>query len=131
MKKRNSIIVIGLFFLVFLGVGGKYFMDEKKKEQEKGLIEIELQSIVILKQTFSDIKEVKIEKTGHNKATGSYRMFVTMTDIHDQKVSFTYGYWKERNELGDIGIEDSSIQKDGTTNSKIKVILSDGGVEYI
>ena len=84
-----------------------------------------------MKETFSDIKEVTIEKTGHNQSTGSYRMFVTMTDIHNQSVSFTYGYWKEKNELGDIGIEDSNIQKNGITHSKVKVTFSDGGVEYI
>lgn len=51
-------------------------MDKRKADQEKDLIEVERESIVVLKETFSDIKEVKIDKTGHNQSTGSYRIFV-------------------------------------------------------
>ncbi|OEG15246.1 membrane protein [Enterococcus quebecensis] len=122
MKKRNSIIIVGLCLLVFLGVGGKYYMGEKEKE----LIEIERQSIVILKQTFSDIKEVKIEKTGHNKATGSYRMFVEVINNIGESVKFTYSFWKERDEIGSYGIVNTNVQKEGITDSKVKVTYSDG-----
>nr|MBO0435690.1 hypothetical protein [Enterococcus sp. DIV0849a] len=119
-------IVVGLCFLVFLGVGGKYYMDERKKEQEKELIEIERQSIVILKQTFSDIKEVNIEKTGHNKATGSYRMFVEVINNTGESAKFTYSFWKERDEIGSYGNVNTNVQKEGITYSKVKVTYSDG-----
>lgn len=35
MKKRNSMIIIGLCLLALIGFGGKYYMDEKKEEQKK------------------------------------------------------------------------------------------------
>ncbi|MGX7243804.1 hypothetical protein ACWOC1_03020 [Enterococcus quebecensis] len=95
-------------------------------EKEKELIEIERQSIVILKQTFSDIKEVKIEKTGHNKATGSYRMFVEVINNIGESVKFTYSFWKERDEIGSYGIVNTNVQKEGITDSKVKVTYSDG-----
>ncbi|WP_242596414.1 hypothetical protein [Enterococcus ureasiticus] len=101
-------------------------MDERKKEQEKELIEIERQSIVILKQTFSDIKEVNIEKTGHNKATGSYRMFVEVINNTGESAKFTYSFWKERDEIGSYGIVNTNVQKEGITYSKVKVTYSDG-----
>ncbi|WP_254908771.1 hypothetical protein, partial [Enterococcus sp. 7D2_DIV0200] len=115
-----------LCLLVFLGLGGKYYMDERKKDQEKELIEIERQSVIVLKNTFSDIKEVNIEKTGHNKATGSYRMFVDVTGNNGETAKFTYSFWKERDEIGSYGIVNSNVQKEGITASKVKVTYSDG-----
>ncbi|WP_271496135.1 hypothetical protein [Enterococcus sp. 5H] len=126
MKKKGTILIIAISIVVIVGIGGKYFMDERSKEKEKELIEIERQSIVALKNTFSDIKEVIIDKTGHNQTTGSYRMFVKMKDLKGNEVSFTYGYWKEREELGDIGIENPEVQVNGITESKVRVIFSDG-----
>lgn len=126
MKNKWIILVIALSIVVIGGIGGKHFMDERSKEKEQELIEIERQSIVALKNTFSDIKEVIIDKTGHNQTTGSYRMFVKMKDLKGNEVSFTYGYWKEREELGDIGIENPEVQVNGITESKVRVIFSDG-----
>lgn len=126
MKNKWIILVIALSLIAIVGIGGKHFMDERSKEKEQELIEVERQSIVALKNTFSDIKEVIIDKTGHNQTTGSYRMFVKMKDLKGNEVSFTYGYWKERKELGDIGIENPEIQVNGITESKVRVIFSDG-----
>lgn len=126
MKNKWIILVIALSIVVIGGIGGKHFMDERSKEKEQELIEIERQSIVALKNTFSDIKEVIIDKTGHNQATGSYRMFVKIVNTSNNEVSFSYSFWKERNEIGSYGVMNDSIQKEGVTNSKVKVIFSDG-----
>ncbi|ELB39950.1 hypothetical protein A5841_000869 [Enterococcus faecium] len=58
-------------------------------------------------------------------------MFVTMINNHDESVYFTFGFWKERNELGDYGVENKSIQKEGITVNKIRVIFSNNKEEYI
>ncbi|EGP4780467.1 hypothetical protein F6325_002677, partial [Enterococcus faecium] len=91
----------------------------------------EKQSVKVLKNTFADIKEVKIEKSARNEMTGAYCMFVTMINNHDESVYFTFGFWKERNELGDYGVENKSIQKEGITVNKIRVIFSNNKEEYI
>ncbi|OOL63866.1 hypothetical protein B1P86_09825 [Enterococcus faecium] len=95
------------------------------------LLAVEKQSVKVLKNTFADIKEVKIEKSARNEMTGAYRMFVTMINNHDESVYFTFGFWKERNELGDYGVENKSIQKEGITVNKIRVIFSNNKEEYI
>ena len=74
---------------------------------------------------------MKIEKSARNEMTGAYRMFVTMINNHDESVYFTFGFWKERNELGDYGVENKSIQKEGITVNKIRVIFSNNKEEYI
>lgn len=131
MKKRNSIIVIVLCLLVFLGLGGNYYMGERKKDQEKELIEIERQSVIVLKKTFSDIKEVVVNKAGRNPSTGSYSIFVEMVDENSKSVKFSYIFSKERDEIDSYGIINEEVQKIGETNSIIKVIFTDGSEEEI
>ncbi|NRC66136.1 hypothetical protein [Enterococcus faecium] len=129
-KKRRKTIVIILTILT-IGIGGKFYMDKREVQRQKDLLAVEKQSIKVLKNTFADIKEVKIEKSARNEMTGAYRMFVTMINNHDESVYFTFGFWKERNELGDYGVENKSIQKEGNTINKIRVIFSNNKEEYI
>ncbi|EGP5084282.1 hypothetical protein E0T47_000740 [Enterococcus faecium] len=129
-KKRRKTIVIILTILT-IGIGGKFYMDKREVQRQKDLLAVEKQSIKVLKNTFADIKEVKIEKSARNEMTGAYRMFVTMINNHDESVYFTFGFWKERNELGDYGVENKSIQKEGITVNKIRVIFSNNKEEYI
>ncbi|EHK4843419.1 hypothetical protein I6F22_000013 [Enterococcus faecium] len=129
-KKRRKTIVIILTILT-IGIGGKVYMDKREVQRQKDLLAVEKQSIKVLKNTFADIKEVKIEKSARNEMTGAYRMFVTMINNHDESVYFTFGFWKERNELGDYGVENKSIQKEGITVNKIRVIFSNNKEEYI
>ncbi|EGP5245051.1 hypothetical protein EFL49_02150 [Enterococcus faecium] len=129
-KKRRKTIVIILTILT-IGIGGKFYMDKREVQRQKDLLAVEKQSIKVLKNTFADIKEVKIEKSARNEMTGAYRMFVTMINNHDESVYFTFGFWKERNELGDYGVENKSIQKEGITINKIRVIFSNNKEEYI
>lgn len=126
MKKKWTIIFLLVCLVISVGIGGKVILDNKKESKENELIDIERQSIITLKKTFSDIKEVNIEKTGHNKSTGSYRMFVDVTSNNGETAKFTYSFWKERDEIGSYGFVNSNVQKEGTTDSKVKVIYSDG-----
>ncbi|HGD7255743.1 MULTISPECIES: hypothetical protein [Enterococcus] len=129
-KKRRKTIVIILTILT-IGIGEKFYMDKREAQRQKDLLAVEKQSVKVLKNTFADIKEVKIEKSARNEMTGAYRMFVTMINNHDESVYFTFGFWKERNELGDYGVENKSIQKEGITVNKIRVIFSNNKEEYI
>lgn len=129
-KKRRKTIVIILTILT-IGIGEKFYMDKREAQRQKDLLAVEKQSVKVLKNTFADIKEVKIEKSARNEMTGAYRMFVTMINNHDDSVYFTFGFWKERNELGDYGVENKSIQKEGITVNKIRVIFSNNKEEYI
>lgn len=129
-KKRRKTIVIILTILT-IGIGGKVYMDKREVQRQKDLLAVEKQSIKVLKNTFADIREVKVEKSARNEMTGAYRMFVTMINNHDESVYFTYGFWKERNELGDYGVENKSTQKEGITVNKIRVIFSNNKEEYI
>ena len=127
IRKRSLAILL----IVILGIGGKVYMDKREVQKQQDLLAVEKQSIKVLKNTCADIKEVKIEKSARNEMTGAYRMFVTMINNHDESVYFTFGFWKERNELGDYGVENKSIQKEGITVNKIRVIFSNNKEEYI
>ncbi|EGP5214775.1 hypothetical protein [Enterococcus faecium] len=131
MSRKIRKLSLAILLIVILGIGGKVYMDKREAQKQQDLLAVEKQSIKVLKNTFADIKEVKIEKSARNEMTGAYRMFVTMINNHDESVSFTFGFWKERNELGDYGVENKSIQKEGITVNKIRVIFSNNKEEYI
>ncbi|BDP84909.1 hypothetical protein EfmAA610_21190 [Enterococcus faecium] len=113
MSRKIRKLSLAILLIVILGIGGKVYMDKREAQRQKDLLAVEKQSVKVLKNTFADIKEVKIEKSARNEMTGAYRMFVTMINNHDESVYFTFGFWKERNELGDYGVENKSIQKEG------------------
>ncbi|HFC9132453.1 TPA: hypothetical protein QFN59_002550, partial [Enterococcus faecium] len=115
MSRKIRKLSLAILLIVILGIGGKVYMDKREAQRQKDLLAVEKQSVKVLKNTFADIKEVKIEKSARNEMTGAYRMFVTMINNHDESVYFTFGFWKERNELGDYGVENKSIQKEGIT----------------
>ncbi|MFC0234479.1 hypothetical protein ACFFIF_10785 [Vagococcus entomophilus] len=106
-------------------------MDKRAEHSKKESIEVERQSVNALKNTFENIKEVKVEKSVYDKITGSYGMFVTMKNNKNQSVYFTYTFWKKTGENDGIGIEDREIQKKGITQAKITVIFSNGDEEII
>ncbi|EMW6244633.1 hypothetical protein AAFD96_002582, partial [Enterococcus faecium] len=111
-KKRRKTIVIILTILT-IGIGGKFYMDKREMQRQKDLLAVEKQSVKVLKNTFADIKEVKIEKSARNEMTGSYRIVILMTNKQDQSIYFSYSFWKERNEIGSYGIVDEKKQKEG------------------
>lgn len=132
--KGNRKLLIGFVLiscLILLGVGGKIYMDMREEKKTQELVAVEKQSVKVLKKTFADIAEVKIEQTGFNSMTGSYRMLVTMTNIEGKKVNFDYGFVKDSGEIGDYGVEDRSIQIKGITTNKVKVVYSNGEEEEL
>ncbi|HFD1711497.1 hypothetical protein HV390_12155 [Enterococcus faecium] len=93
-KKRRKTIVIILTILT-IGIGGKFYMDKREAQKQRDLLAVEKQSVKVLKNTFADIKEVKIEKSARNEMTGSYRIVILMTNKQDQSIYFSYSFWKE------------------------------------
>ncbi len=84
MKKRmNKQLLIGItvmLSLVIIVIGGKVYMDKREERRAQELLAVEKQSVQALKNTFANILEVKIEHSGYFSMTGSYDMFVTMTN---------------------------------------------------
>ncbi|TXL62542.1 hypothetical protein FHP05_12105 [Cerasibacillus terrae] len=123
MKKKWVFLVIGL--LLIIGIGGKIFMDQKEAEKEVEKIEAERMSVEALKNTFADIKSVEFEKSGYNVMTGSYRMFVKMTNQEGKSVRFSYSYEKSTPyETGGYMLKDEEVQIEGITTNKVQVIYS-------
>ncbi|WYJ83387.1 hypothetical protein IGL98_000109 [Enterococcus sp. DIV0840] len=131
MKKRNTILIVGLCLLVLISIGGKYFMDNRKIKQDENMIGAEKQSVTALKNTFSNVKEIYFEKSSYDPMTSSYRMFITMINTDNKKVSFSYGFSNGREKVSGYPIKDKSIQKRGTTTSKVKVVFSNESTEEI
>ena len=125
MKKKWVTVIIGLIFIVALiGAGGKMFTDKKAEQKEAEKIEAERMSVEALKNTFADIKSIEIEKSGFDKKTGAFDVFVKMTNQKNESVKFSYTYWKRGDRLGSVGIEDDDVQIDGVTENKIRIIYS-------
>ncbi len=129
-KKRRKTIVIILTILT-IGIGGKFYMDKREMQRQNDLLAVEKQSVKVLKNTFADIREVKVEEFKKKPVTGSYGALVTMTNNEGKSVYFDYSFWKERNELGGFGIENRAVQKTGVTIKRVKVIFSNGQEELV
>lgn len=131
MPRKIRKFSLAILLIVILGIGGKVYMDKREVQKQQDLLAVEKQSIKVLKNTFADIKEVKIEKSARNEMTGSYRIVILMTNKQDQSIYFSYSFWKERNEIGSYGIVDEKKQKEGNTLNKVKVTYSNGNEESI
>ncbi|MFR0958915.1 MAG: hypothetical protein ACLSEG_04675 [Enterococcus sp.] len=131
MSRKIRKLSLAILLIVILGIGGKVYMDKREVQRQKDLLAVEKQSVKVLKNTFADIKEVKIEKSARNEMTGSYRIVILMTNKQDQSIYFSYSFWKERNEIGSYGIVDEKKQKEGNTLNKVKVTYSNGNEESI
>ena len=64
------------------------------RTKEQDLLAVEKQSVKVLKNTFADIAEVEIERTGFNTMTGSYRIVVTLKNTTGSTAYFDYGFVK-------------------------------------
>ena len=129
-KKRRKTIVIILTILT-IGIGGKVYMDKREVQRQKDLLAVEKQSVKVLKNTFADIKEVKVEEFKKNPVTGSYGALVTMTNNEGKSVYFDYFFSKQMNEISSYGVENEEIQNEGVTTPKIRVIYSNGEAEEV
>ncbi|OTO28101.1 hypothetical protein A5816_000367 [Enterococcus sp. 3G1_DIV0629] len=105
--------------------------DKREAQRQKDLLAVEKQSVKVLKNTFADIKEVKIERTGYNNITGFYHTIVILTNIEGKSVTFDYGFIKNDTELSGFAVVNEKIQKEGKTKNKIKVIYSNEEEEII
>ena len=88
-------------------------------------------SVKVLKNTFADIAEVEIERTGFNTMTGSYRIVVTLKNTTGSTAYFDYGFVKNSNEIDDYGVVDREVQKKGITKNVVRVTFSNGQEEPI
>lgn len=131
--KRPVVLVLLLVSSVLIGIGGKTYMDLREEKKAQELLLAEKESVQELKKKFANIAEVKIEKANYDTRTltGSYFMFVTMTNTKGQSVSFSYDFGKTSREIGGYGINDRSVQVKGTTTTKVKVIYSNGTEDYV
>ncbi|EGP1920337.1 hypothetical protein ACG7HL_000550 [Enterococcus faecium] len=129
-KKRRKTIVIILTILT-IGIGGKFYMDKREAQKQRDLLAVEKQSVKVLKNTFADIKEVKVEELKKNPVTGSYGALVTMTNNEGKSVYFDYFFSKQMNEISSYGVENEEIQNEGVTTPKIRVIYSNGEAEEV
>ena len=133
-KRTNKQVLIAMaviISLVMILIVMKVFINKSEERREQELLAVEKQSVRVLKKIFADIAEVKFEGSAKNDMTGSYRLFVTMKNTKGQSVYFSYGFWKEANQLGDFGVEDRAIQIKGITKNKIRVIYTSGNEEEI
>ena len=128
-KKIWLFVVLGLLLVV--GIGGKVFMDYQKdredtREQkvEEALIEVERMSVVALKNRYADIQSVEFEKSVYDEMTGTYGMFIKMTNQKMESVSFRYSFWKESGKIGLNVVKDREVQVRGVTTNKVLVIYS-------
>ncbi|EOH95213.1 hypothetical protein UAY_03403 [Enterococcus moraviensis ATCC BAA-383] len=129
MNKR--IVMLAAIAIMFIGLGGKIYVDyradEKAKEEQKNLLAIERDSIVALKNTFSDVAFVKIEHSDEpNNMTDSYQIIFLMKNNLGTEVEFDAIYVKGETELKNYGVADEEVQKEGKTVSEVEVIYSDG-----
>ncbi|HGF7586500.1 MULTISPECIES: hypothetical protein [Enterococcus] len=129
-KKRRKTIVIILTILA-IGIGGKFYMDKREAQKQQDLLAVEKQSVKVLKNTFADIKEVKVEEFKKKPVTGSYGALVTITNNEGKSVYFDYFFSKQMNEISSYGVENEEIQNEGVTTPKIRVIYSNGEAEEV
>ncbi|EOI7611788.1 hypothetical protein ACMWAM_001486, partial [Enterococcus faecium] len=100
-------------------------------QKQQDLLAVEKQSVKVLKNTFADIKEVKIEQFEKNDMTGIYEALITMTNTEGKAVYFDYSFTKESNEIDGYGVENEEVQKEGITVDEIIVIYTDGSEEKV
>ncbi|ROY52076.1 hypothetical protein EGX23_04235 [Enterococcus faecalis] len=130
-KKGIRVGILLILGIILIGIGGKVFMDKRAEQKEQDLLAVEKQSVKVLKNTFADIAEVVIERTGFNTMTGSYRIVVTLKNTTGSTAYFDYGFVKNSNEIDDYGVVDREVQKKGITKNVVRVTFSNGQEEPI
>ncbi|EGP0011395.1 hypothetical protein ACNG34_002207 [Enterococcus faecium] len=131
MSRKIRKLSFAILLSVILGIGGKFYMDKREAQKQQDLLAVEKQSVKVLKNTFADIKEVKIEQFEKNDMTGIYEALITMTNTEGKAVYFDYSFTKESNEIDGYGVENDEVQKEGITVDEIIVIYTDGSEEKV
>ena len=93
MSRKIRKFSLAILLIVILGIGGKVYMDKREAQKQQDLLAVEKQSVKVLKNTFADIKEVKVEEFKKNPVTGSYGALVTMTNNEGKSVYFDYFFY--------------------------------------
>src|SRR5690625_7379541 len=103
-------------------------MNKRAEQKEAEKIEVERMSVEALKKTFKDIKSVEFEKSGYNKTTGSYTMFVKMTSKKKEFVKFDFKFITNYPiDIGGWGVNDNeNVQKKGVTKREVEVTITNG-----
>ncbi len=122
MNIKWLLAIAGLLLLI--GIGGKIYLDKRADQQELDLIEAEKMSVEALKQRYENIKLVEFEKSGYDKKTGAYTMFVKMTNNENKSVSFSYTFWENQSKIGSALLNNRDVQVKGVTTNKVKIIHS-------
>ncbi|EEV49822.1 hypothetical protein MT889_000886 [Enterococcus faecium] len=131
MSRKIRKFSLAILLIVILGIGGKVYMDKREAQKQQDLLAVEKQSVKVLKNTFADIKEVKIEQFEKNDMTGIYEALITMTNTEGKAVYFDYSFTKESNQIDGYGVENEEVQKEGITVDEIIVIYTDGSEEKV
>ena len=131
LSRKIRKLSLAILLIVILGIGGKVYMDKREAQKQQDLLAVEKQSVKVLKNTFADIKEVKIEQFEKNDMTGIYEALITMTNTEGKVVYFDYSFTKESNEIDGYGVENEEVQKEGITVDEIIVIYTDGSEEKV
>ncbi|WP_277904229.1 hypothetical protein [Enterococcus lactis] len=131
MPKKRRKTIVNILTILTIGIGGKFYMDKREAQKQRDLLAVEKQSVKVLKNTFADIKEVKVEELKKKPVTGSYGALVTMTNNEGKSVYFDYFFSKQMNEISSYGVENEEIQNEGVTTPKIRVIYSNGEAEEV
>ncbi|WP_165003484.1 MULTISPECIES: hypothetical protein [unclassified Enterococcus] len=131
MPRKIRKLSLTILLIAILGIGGKVYMDKREAQKQQDLLAVEKQSVKVLKNTFADIKEVKVERTEYNNITGFYHTVVILTNIEGKSVTFDYGFIKNDTELSGFAVVNEKIQKKGVTKDKIKAIYSNEEEEVI
>ncbi|MEG0553004.1 MAG: hypothetical protein RR533_05680 [Carnobacterium sp.] len=129
--KKNIVWLVSLIAILILGIFGGMYMNTEEEHKEQDLISIERQSIGALKNTFTDISEVEIEKSVYDEKTGTYGIYVVMTNNQNNSLRFMYNFEKKGDVVYGFVIKDKNIQKRGNTKDKINVTFSNGMEEII
>ena len=124
-------LFVFIVLLIMIGISGKVFMDKQKDKEVQSnqqnaaeKIETEKMSVEALKNRYADIQSVEFEKSVYDEMTGSYGMFIKMTNQKNESVSFSYSFWKESGEIGLNVVKDRGVQVKGVTTNKVRVIYS-------
>src|SRR5699024_4165700 len=98
MKKILMFVINGFLLIVaVIGVGSKIYIDKRAEQKEAEKIEAERMSVEALKNTFEDIKSVKIEKDGYNEMTsyGVENRKIQVKGVTKNKIHVMYSNRKE------------------------------------
>lgn len=130
--KKKTMWLVSLATILILGIGGKFYMDNKEEEKDHELEKVERLVSLATKKTFENIQSLEfIENKEKNKQTGSYMFIVSMENQQHEKATFNIIYVKGEKKLENYGVRNETVQKEGVTTNKINILYSNGNGEEL